>query len=122
MIEYRGYTGVFEYDPEIDSFFGHVVDIRGAITFYGKSLEELKREMATSVDEYLAFCEERGVEPAKPYSGRFNVRMEPELHRTVANAAAAEGKSMNEWAVEKLAKAAESAPRPRRIRTRAKRG
>ena len=118
MIEYKGYVGVFEYEPEIEQFAGPVEGIKGAITFYGKSIDELKREMAASVDEYLAFCEERGLSPAKPYSGRFNVRMDPETHRQVAEAAAAEGKSMNEWAVERLGQAASSAPKPTRIAAR----
>ena len=102
MIEYKGYTGIFEYDSEIDSFVGRVPGIKGAITFYGKSTTELKREMVKSVDEYLAFCAERGIEPAKPYSGRFNVRMEPEVHRAVAEAAAEAGESMNDYVVRLL--------------------
>jgi predicted HicB family RNase H-like nuclease len=105
MIEYKGYIGVFEYEPEADQFAGHVEGIRGSITFYGKSVAELKRELATSVDEYLAFCKERGLEAAKPYSGRFNVRMSPEQHQAVAMAAASSGKSMNDWVVETLEQA-----------------
>jgi len=31
---------------------------------------------------YLEVCGERGVEPEKPFSGRFNLRMAPEVHRS----------------------------------------
>ncbi len=36
-----------------------------------------------SVDDYLTFCAERGEEPEKPYSGKFVVRVEPELHKNI---------------------------------------
>jgi predicted HicB family RNase H-like nuclease len=35
MIEYKGYTGVFEYDDTIDALAGHVVDIAGGSTSRG---------------------------------------------------------------------------------------
>jgi predicted HicB family RNase H-like nuclease len=110
MIEHNGYVGIFEYDPEEEEFHGRVVNLaRDGITFVGHSVEELKREMAASVEEYLAFCEERGVEPEKPFSGNFLVRATPELHRAVATAAARENKSLNAWAAEALEKAAGAA-------------
>ncbi|HNU92863.1 MAG TPA: type II toxin-antitoxin system HicB family antitoxin, partial [Spirochaetota bacterium] len=30
------------------------------------------------------WCKEEGVEPEKPYSGKFNLRISPELHREAA--------------------------------------
>lgn len=48
-------------------------------------------------------CEEDGVEPRKWYSGRFNLRISPELHASAAAAAAAEGKSLNQWIAGALA-------------------
>ena len=35
MIEYKGYTGVFEYDDEYEFFAGHVVDTTGSISRAG---------------------------------------------------------------------------------------
>lgn len=102
MIEYKGYTGVFEYDPAIDSFAGHVVDLRDQIYFEGSSVQELKESMARAVDHYLAVCERRDEEPDRPFSGRFNVRLPPSLHRRVAKAAAMSHKSMNEWLTEAI--------------------
>lgn len=102
MIEYKGYSGVFEYDPELELFAGRVVDLRDQIYFEGSSVQELKESMARAVDHYLAVCERRGDEPDRPFSGRFNVRLDPSLHRRVAKAAATQGKSMNEWVAEAL--------------------
>lgn len=99
MIDYRDYTGVFEYDPEIERFSGHVVDLRDQIHFEGTSVEELRNSMARAVDHYLEVCRERGEEPERPYSGRFNVRLDPALHREVVKAAAVRGESMNDWVI-----------------------
>ena len=38
-----------------------------------------------------------GVEPRRSYSGKYHLRMSPELHASVAAAAAAEGTSLNQW-------------------------
>jgi len=65
-IEYKGYTGVYEYQPKTESFAGHVEGIRDEITFYGGSVDQLQHEMATSVDLYLKWCEEKGLEPESP--------------------------------------------------------
>ena len=105
MIEYKGYVGVFDYDAERETFHGTVVNLRDVITFYGRSVRELKRELAASVDEYLALCEERGEEPERPYSGTFLVRADPLLHRDVAVAAARNRTSMNEWVTSALREA-----------------
>ena len=35
MIEYKGYTGVFEFDPSIDAFHGRIVGLQDVVTFLG---------------------------------------------------------------------------------------
>jgi predicted HicB family RNase H-like nuclease len=47
-------------------------------------------------------CEEDGVAPGKQFSGRFNLRVSPELHSDIALRAAAEGKSLNQWVADVL--------------------
>jgi len=97
MIEYKGYVGVVEYDADLDSFHGTVVNTQDVITFYGSSVEELHVEMKQSVETYLGFCEEQGRPPEKPYSGSMTVRTSPGLHRKVAMAAARRRQSMNQF-------------------------
>lgn len=97
MIDYRGYTGVFEFDPELKLFAGHVIDLRDEIYFEGEAVEELEASMKRAVDHYLEVCEARGEKPARPFSGRLNVRLGSELHRAAAVAAATEGRSLNTW-------------------------
>ena len=105
MIEHKGYIGVFEFDPEIDTFHGTVVNTNDVITFYGKSVAELRKEMRASANEYLAFCQEEGREPEKPFSGKLLLRTSPELHRRVALEAARQKISMNAYIQEILEKA-----------------
>lgn len=97
MIEYKGYTGVFEFDRSIDAFHGRIVGLMDVVTFQGRSLDELRREMAESVEDYLEFCAEAGKAPERPYRGEFLVRTTPELHRAAAIEAEASGMSLNAW-------------------------
>ena len=122
MIEYRGYTGVFEFDTDLESFSGYVVDIRDQIYFEGESVEQLKASMHRAVDHYLEVCEERGGVPEKPFSGKLNVRLGPELHRAVAVAAAARGESINSWLIHVVKSAAEQDRRTVPLTRRERRG
>ena len=108
MFEYKGYTGLFEYDPEARIFHGEVADLRDVITFQGVSVDELEQAFQDSVEDYLEFCEKLGREPDKPFSGKFIVRIEPSLHRKVTIKAKAQKVSINKF-VEGLIRDAVSA-------------
>lgn len=102
-MKYKNYIARIEFDEENHVFSGSVINTRAVITFHGESVSELEQEFAASVEEYLAWCEEDGVEPERPYSGRFNVRFSPELHRDSAVGAALLGISLNSF-IEKSVK------------------
>jgi predicted HicB family RNase H-like nuclease len=108
MIEYKGFTGAIEFDPELRLFTGHVVDLRDEIYFEGDSVEALEASMKRAVDHYLDVCRERGEDPERPFSGKLNVRLGSELHRAAVIAAAAEGESLNNWLVRVVETAARS--------------
>ena len=73
MMNYKGYIGKVEFDYDNMIFSGEVINTRTVITFHGTSVEELKKEFRASVDDYLEWCKEDGIEPERPYSGKFNV-------------------------------------------------
>ena len=102
MMEYKGYIGVVEFDDEAGIFHGEAENTRDVITFQGRSVAEIKKAFRESVDDYLQFCEARGEEPDKPFSGKLMLRMAPGLHRALAVAARREKKSLNSLIVEKL--------------------
>ncbi|TXM70523.1 type II toxin-antitoxin system HicB family antitoxin [Methylobacterium sp. WL69] len=105
MMRCKGYEALVEYDEEADLFHGEVINLRDVITFQGRSVDELKQALSDSIDDYLAFCVERGEEPEKPYSGQFVVRVEPVLHRAVVSAAKRAGISLNKWVARTLERA-----------------
>ena len=96
-MEIDGYKAVIHFDPDIDMFRGEFIGLNGGADFYARDIAGLRKEGATSLKVFLDMCEEGGVEPRKRYSGRFNLRISPELHASAAAAAAADGKSLNQW-------------------------
>lgn len=99
-----GFTAKIEYDAELDTFRGEVMGLNGGADFYGKSPKELRAEFRKSLQVYLEVCREKGIEPRRSYSGKFNLRIPPELHERLAIVAQAEGKSINAVAQEALLK------------------
>ena len=84
MIEYKGYIGVVDFDPEIDIFHGTVINTQDVITFYGASVTELRAEMQKSLEVYFEVCEEQGKAPDKPFSGTLTFETTPEVYRRIA--------------------------------------
>ncbi len=108
MMEYKGYVAEVEFDESVGHLHGRVVN-SGAYpiaTFEATDVDGLRREFRRSIDEYLASCREDGVEPRKPFSGKLNVRLGPDLHQRVARLAAESGLSLNSWIRRTLEKSA----------------
>ena len=101
-MKYKGYIGIAEFDEEAETFFGRVVNIRDTIAFEATDARKLRKEFEASVDDYLEFCHAKGRAPERGYSGKFSLRLSPELHERVAASAALEGKSLNEFIVGRL--------------------
>jgi len=106
-MEYKGYFAKVEFDDEANIFHGEVINLRDVVTFEGETVDELRQAFKDSVDDYLEFCAERGENPDKPYSGKFVVRVEPELHKNIAIEARKKGTSINSLVSEALSKALE---------------
>ena len=62
MMKYKGYLADIAYDDTAKIFHGEVIGLKDTITFQGKSVEELRKAFQDSVNDYLAWCEERGVD------------------------------------------------------------
>ena len=97
MLHYKGYTGHIEFDDEAGLFHGEVLDLKDVVTFQGRSVDEIVQAFRDSVDDYLDFYAGRGEKPDKPFSGKFVLRMNPELHHTIHLKAVKAGKSLNKW-------------------------
>lgn len=101
-MEYRGYRAAVEFDDSSNVLHGRVINSGPypIATFEATDTTQLREEFHRSIDEYLAWCEEDGVEPKQPFSGKLNVRLGSELHAAIAAAAAARGTSINSWIVD----------------------
>lgn len=105
-MELDGYVARVDFDAEGNTFHGRVTNISDVVTFEGRNPAELLREFATSLRVYREVCREDGREPEEPFSGKFVLRVDPDVHRAIAIAAEREEKSINRWAAEALHRAA----------------
>jgi predicted HicB family RNase H-like nuclease len=108
VLEIEGHKAVVSFDPDIGMLRGEFVGLSGGADFYAEDIKTLRAEGQISLSVYLEMCRENGIEPLKQFSGRFNVRLEPDVHAAAVVAAAAHDKSLNEWVAEKLKQAAEA--------------
>lgn len=99
---HEGYLATLEIDEDAGVIHGRVINANAMLTFEGETLAELRRAFCDTIADYRDWCKERGVEPGKPYSGTFSLRIAPELHRRVAEQAAKAGESINQFIAERL--------------------
>ena len=102
LMSLNEYSAKIEYDAELDLFRGEILGLTGGADFYGKNPKELRAEFKKSLNVFLDVCREKGIEPRRNYSGKFNLRIPAELHEKLAIVAEAEGKSLNTLAQEAL--------------------
>ncbi len=96
-MKYKNYEAVIRFDEEDQILHGRVLNVRDVISFHGQSIEEVRQAVEEVVDGYLADCAEQGRDPEKPFSGKFIVRVKPEVHRQAVILAAREHVSLNVW-------------------------
>ena len=102
LMNVDGYHAKIEYDEETDQFRGEILGLAGGADFYGSNPDELRREFKKSLHVFLEVCKEEGLEPSRSFSGKFNLRIPPELHEKLVLTAEVQGKSLNTLAQEAL--------------------
>ncbi len=105
---YKGYTARIDFEERDGIFVGRILGLRAIISFHGETVSDLRREFQAAIDDFLLDCEEQGITPEKPASGKIMLRVPPEVHGAALVAAQASGKSLNQWATEVLQQAAHS--------------
>lgn len=101
-----GQPAVITFDPDIEMFRGEFVGLNGGADFYAPDVAGLRCEGELSLSAFLDECAKRGIEPRKRFSGKFVLRVSPEVHEAAATAAAASGESLNQWVAEAIREAA----------------
>jgi predicted HicB family RNase H-like nuclease len=102
ILEYGEYKGSVEISIEDGLLHGKLLFIDGLVSYAGSTVAELSDSFRSAVDEYLASCARRGVEPQRPYCGTFNIRIGAELHRRAAQYAYETGGTLNDVVKEAL--------------------
>ena len=97
-----GYAAILEVDEDANIIHGRVINARAVLTFEAQTPGELRAAFADTIADYRDWCRERGVVPEKPYSGTLSLRIDPELHRRVAEKAAQAGESINKFIQDRL--------------------
>lgn len=75
--EAQGYTARIKFDERDSIFVVRVLGLRTMISFHGETVKELRKQLAVALDEFLQNCEQHGVRPEKPASGRILLRIPP---------------------------------------------
>ena len=104
----KGYLGSVAYSDKDQVFIGKIEGINGLVNFEGESVKELTAAFHEAVDDYLAYCEDEGIEPDKSYTGVLNVRLTPAIHRQIAMLAIKAGISINAYIKDALEEKVES--------------
>ncbi|MBQ9014509.1 MAG: type II toxin-antitoxin system HicB family antitoxin [Firmicutes bacterium] len=95
ILTYRGYSTEVKYDSESNVLYGKIEGIKDLVNFECAALSDVVLEFHSAVDDYLTVCQENGEEPEKPFKGKFNVRIDPDLHRRLWYLAMLNGASLN---------------------------
>ena len=67
------------------------------VIVYGRTPDELRKEMKAAVEDYIAWCRQEGNKPEKSWAGKLTLRADEDVRRRVLIAAAARGQSVNAW-------------------------
>lgn len=102
LLTYKGFNGSMEPSVEDECLHGRILFIDDLIAYEGQTVPEIKEAFESAVDRYLAYCERTGKPACKPYSGSFNVRVGPDLHREAVVAAAKADVTLNELVCQAL--------------------
>jgi predicted HicB family RNase H-like nuclease len=97
ILEHNGYIGSVEISIEDKCLYGKIEFINDLVTYQGQTVDELENAFKESVDDYLATCKEVNKVPDKPFSGTFNIRIGPCLHREIAIAARRADTTINDY-------------------------
>jgi len=102
----KGYLKVIEWHPEDNRFVGSAPPIIGP-SCHGATEAEVLGKLGPIVEEWVEMFLKEGrplpkATANREYSGRFLVRLEPELHRKAALHAMVRGLSLNQYVVDTL--------------------
>lgn len=67
LLSYKNYNGTVEYSRKDNCLFRKIIGIKSLLSYEGSSVQELEQDFKNVIDDYLADCKERNIEPELPY-------------------------------------------------------
>ena len=103
----RRYVKIVEWSDEDAAYIGSALPLIGHCC-HGNTEESVLKQLNVIVNEWVEHYLKEGktlpeASAEKEYSGKFLVRMTPELHRLAAMQAMARGESLNQYVTSRLA-------------------
>lgn len=108
MMTHKGYAARIEYSDDDACFVGHIAGIKDIVGFHGESVAELRDAFEEAVEDYLETCDALNRQPSKPFSGKLELSIPPDIHAGIAVAAETSGKSIDQWAEDAFTSALDS--------------
>ena len=102
MFTYQGYQGSVETSIEDGVLHGKILFINDLVTYEGTTIKKLRQEFELAVYDYLKTCKQGNIEPNKPMTGQFNVRVGELLHKQATIYSLESNTSLNNVVVEAL--------------------
>lgn len=94
-LKFKDYQGSVEFDSDRMVLRGKILFITDLVTYESPTAAGLQQEFEAAVDDYLETCKALGREPVKAFTGTFNVRIEPDCHKALAQIANDDGRTLN---------------------------
>lgn len=95
-VKYKDYFGAISVDTETGCLYASAIGMRDVISAQAETVKGLNQAFADSVEDYLAFCREDGVEPEKPVSGQIPARIGAVRHYRLKRLSAISRRSIND--------------------------
>ncbi|MCL2376120.1 MAG: toxin-antitoxin system HicB family antitoxin [Defluviitaleaceae bacterium] len=70
-LKYKGFFGSVEYSAEDNLLCGEILGIDGLFMYHGEALKDLQEDFKEAVESYLAYCEEKGVQPQRMLAANY---------------------------------------------------
>lgn len=97
-LRYKGYTGSVEFSDADNCLYGKFKVLKRLLSHMkGGPLTRFVTILNRRSIAYLESCAQRGVEPVRPFNGKFVVRMSSEMHTRLAEIAASTGTTINDF-------------------------
>jgi len=102
-LHYKGYYGSVEYSEEDNCLFGKILGLKNSLILYeGSSLEELKKDFETSVENYLFRYINKEIQHEKICNKMFNILIPNEIHNKAMNYAKNHGTTIDDFICESI--------------------